>query len=139
MSKDVNATGIAATNGLLLASSMLPFTTAVRPGLPSLKMTTPVAPAAVALSTLTPKLQPPRWISAILPAMAGVKSAAVHPLVELDTGVGGSTKPPAGWSGAFAVPLLVPAFHSSTSLKSCAVGETSLHVGVPTKDEYWNL
>src|SRR4051812_33558273 len=109
MSNDVNDTGIVGTNGLLLASSRLPFTTAVRPGLPSLKMTTPAAPAACALSTFTPKLQPPRWIRAILPANEPVKSDAVHPLVELDVGVGGSTMPPAGCTWApVASPLLVP-------------------------------
>src|SRR3954465_3310654 len=117
MSKDVNATGIVATNGLLLASSMLPFTTAVRPGLPSLKMTTPDAPAAFALSTFTPKLHPPRWTSAIAPGVKPVKSADVHPLGELDVGVGGRTMPPAGCTSALAVPLLVPGFQSVISAK----------------------
>jgi hypothetical protein len=65
MSKDVNDTGIVGTNGLLLASSRLPLSTSVRPGLPSLKMITPVAPAAWAFCTFTPKLHPPRWISAM--------------------------------------------------------------------------
>src|SRR3954464_6789717 len=118
------------TNGLLLASSRLPLITAVRPGLPSLKMTTPVAPAACALSTFTPKLQPPRWISAMWPDIVDEsKSPDVQPLVELDVCVGGRTMPPAGWMLASAVPLLVPGFHSSTRTKSCAVGETSLHIG----------
>jgi hypothetical protein len=60
VSNDVNATGTVGTNGWSFSSSMLPLRTAVRPGLPSLKMITPVAPAACALSTFTPKLQPPR-------------------------------------------------------------------------------
>ena len=54
MSNDVNATGMLATNGLPFASTMLPLNTLVRPGLPSLKMTTPFAPAASAFCTLTP-------------------------------------------------------------------------------------
>src|SRR5215213_599105 len=133
MSNDVNATGIVGTNGLLFASSRLPLMTAVRPGLPSLKMTRPVAPAAWALSTFTPKLHPPRWISARWPAVKLLKSAAVQPLVELEVGVGGRTMPPAGWRSASADPLLVPGFQSVTRVKERAVGETSLHVGVPTK------
>ena len=44
MSKDVNATGMVATNGLPSASTMLPLNAPVRPGLPSLKMTTPGRP-----------------------------------------------------------------------------------------------
>src|SRR4051812_28687219 len=107
MANDVNATGIAGTNGLLLASSRLPFSTAVRPGLPSLKMTTPDAPAAAAFWTFTPKLHAPRWISAIRPAVKPLKSFGLHPLAELEVGVGGSTIPPAGWIAAsLAVPLL---------------------------------
>jgi hypothetical protein len=46
MSKDVKATGIVGTIRLPAASCKLPDRTPVRPGLPSLKMTTPVAPAA---------------------------------------------------------------------------------------------
>src|ERR1700756_3232396 len=107
MSNDVNATGIVGRDGLLFASTRLPFSTAVRPGLPSLKITTPDAPAASAFWTFTPKLHVPRWTSAILPAVKPLKSAALHPLAELEVGVGGSTMPPAGWISAFvAVPLL---------------------------------
>src|SRR4051794_10506786 len=135
MAKDVNATGIVATNGLLLASSMLPLKLAVRPGLPSLKMTTPEAPAAVALSTFTPKLQPPRWTSAILPGVKPVKSAEVQPLVELEVAAGGMTMPPAAWTClSVAVPSLEPGFQSSTRVKLRDVGEISLHVGVPTNE-----
>src|SRR3954466_15091880 len=134
MSNDVNATGTAGTNGVSLASARLPLRTAVRPGLPSLKMTTPVAPLASAFWTFTPKLQPPRWISAILPDMELSKSPALHPLVELEVSVGGRMMPPAGWMSASAEPLLVPGFQSVTRLKLRAVGETSLHVGVPTKE-----
>src|SRR5206468_75043 len=36
-------------------------------------------------------------------------------------------------------PLLVPGFQSLTSVKSRAVGDASLHVGVPTNEEYVNL
>src|SRR5262245_30191404 len=83
-SNEVNATGIDGTNRLLSASNRFPLKLPVRPGLPSLKMTTPDAPAAWALSTLTPKLQPPRWISATRPDVKPLKSAEVQPLVELD-------------------------------------------------------
>ncbi|MCP9965213.1 hypothetical protein LUX57_08735 [Actinomadura madurae] len=43
-------------------------------------MTTADAPAAMALSALTEKKQPPRWISAIRPAGNPAKSSASHPL-----------------------------------------------------------
>src|SRR3954464_9922493 len=100
------------TNGLLLASNRLPLITAVRPGLPSLKMTTPTAPAAWALSTFTPKLHVPRWIRAILPAKPA-KSLGTHPLAELGAGVGGMTVWPAGLTWApVASPWLSPGFHS---------------------------
>src|SRR3954451_16344763 len=136
MANDVKATGTLATNGLPFASTMLPLNTPVRPGLPSLKMTTPTAPAAVALSTFTPKLHPPRWTRAILPVKPA-KSPGLHPLAELGAGVGGMTVPPAGLTWApVASPLLFPGFQSVISVKLRAVGETSLKLGVPTYDEY---
>jgi len=59
----------------------------------------------------------------------------VHPLAELDVGVGGSTMPPAGLTWApVAVPFAVPGFQSLTRVKLRAVGEISLQAGVPTKD-----
>ena len=96
MANVVNATGIVGTNGVPLASTMLMPMTPVRPGLPSLKMTTPLAPAASAFWILTPKLHEPRWINAIWPATNPLKSAPVQPLDELGVGVGGMTMPPAG-------------------------------------------
>src|ERR1700750_271182 len=134
MSKDVNATGIVGTIWLLSASNRLPLNTAVRPGLPSLKMTTPDAPAACALSTFTPKLQPPRWTSAIAPDVKPLKSSEVHPLVELDVSVGGVTMPPGGSTSDSALPLLVPGFQSSTRVKSRAGADVWLIVGVPTNE-----
>src|SRR5919206_4737358 len=92
--KVVNATGMVGTNGVPPASTRLPTSRSVRPGLPSLKMITPVAPAACAFCTFTPKLQPPRWISAILPDTKVPKSDDVHPAVELDDCVGGRMIPP---------------------------------------------
>src|SRR5918911_1713995 len=92
----VNATGMVGTNGVPAASTRLPTSRSVRPGLPSLKMITPVAPAPCAFCTFTPKLQPPRWISAIRPGTKPVKSVELHPLVELDVAVGGRMMPPAG-------------------------------------------
>src|SRR5436190_3784903 len=112
MANVVNATGIVGTNGVPAASTMLPISRSVRPGLPSLKMITPDAPAACAFCTFTPKLQPPRWISAIRPGTRPVKSAAMQPLVELDDGVGGRMIPPAGWIAAVAWPVLAPGPHS---------------------------
>src|SRR5919199_3549956 len=139
MSNDVNATGILATNGSPFASTMLPLNTLVRPGLPSLKMITPTAPAAVAFSTFTPKLHVPRWIRAILPAKP-VKSLGLHPLAELGVGVGGMTVPPAGLTCApIASPWLSPGFQSLISVKLRAVGDASLRLGVPTNDEYVNV
>src|SRR3954453_24076989 len=139
MSNDVNATGMLATNGLPSASTMLPLNTRVRPGvLPSLKMTTPTAPACSALSTFTPKLQVPRWTRAILPANELSKSLGSQPLVEPP--VGGMTVWPAGLTWApVASPWLDPGFQSSISVKLRGVGETSLKVGVPMYDEYVNV
>src|SRR4051795_12471985 len=134
MANDVNATGTLATNGLPFAAPMPPLNTAVRPGLPSLKMTTPAAPAASALSTFTPKLHVPRWIRAILPANELSKSLGSQPLVEPP--VGGMTVWPAGLTWApVASPWLDPGFQSSISVKLRGVGEAWLKVGVPTYEE----
>src|SRR3954454_19583585 len=139
MSNDTNATGMLATNGSPFASTMPPLNTLVRPGLPSLKMITPTAPACVALSTFTPKLHVPRWTRAILPAKP-LKSLGLHPLAELGVGVGGMTVPPAGLTWApVASPWLFPGFQSLISVKLRAVGETSLKLGVPMYDEYVNV
>src|ERR671933_2820483 len=128
MSNDVNATGTVGTNGMLFASSRLPLSRPVRPGLPSLKMTTPDAPAASAFWTFPPKLHVPRWTSAIRPGTNPLKSADVQPLAELGLGVAGMTIPPAAWTWAFvAVPLLVPGFQSVPGTKLRAVGDASLH------------
>ena len=90
MAKDVNATGIVGTD------ERLPPKTFLRPGLPSLKMMTPLAPASWAFWTFWLKVHVPRWISAIRPGTKPLKSAAVHPLAELGVAVGGMTMPPAG-------------------------------------------
>src|SRR3954451_4551064 len=139
MANDVNATGTLATNGLPFASTMLPLNTGVRSGvLPSLKMTTPAACAAWALSTFTPKLHVPRWIRAILPAKELSKSLGSQPLVEPP--VGGMSVWPAGLTWApDASPWLSPGFQSVISVKLRGVGETSLKVGVPMYDEYVNV
>src|SRR5258708_7830395 len=96
VANEVNATGIVGTIRLPEASTMLPLNTPVRPGLPSLKMITPEAPAACAFRTLTPKRHVPRWISATRPGTKPLKSLIVQPLDELGDGVGGMTIPPAG-------------------------------------------
>src|SRR5689334_17482361 len=139
MSNDVNATGMSATNGLPAASTMPPLNTGVRSGvLPSLKMTTPAACAASALSTFTPKLHVPRWIRAILPANELSKSLGAQPLVEPP--VGGMSVWPAGFTWALvASPWLSPGFQSVISAKLRAVGLASLKLGVPMYDEYVNV
>src|SRR5689334_9647280 len=140
MSYEVNATGTLATNGVSFASRRLPLSTAVRPGLPSLKITTPDACAFWALITFTPKLQPPRWISAMLPGVKPAKSSGEQPFVELDVAVGGIARwPVTGCTSASASPLLLPGFQSVWTVNERAVGEVSLHVGVPTNDEYSNV
>src|SRR6516165_825729 len=96
IANDVKTTGIVGTIRLPEAPARLPATTPMRPGLPSLKMITPEAPAASAWTTLTPKLHPPRWISATRPGTKPLKSPVVQPLDELGDGVGGMTMPPAG-------------------------------------------
>src|ERR1051326_5947287 len=115
----VNATGMFGTKGVPPASTMLPMSRPVRlsgdPGLPSLKMITPVAPAPCAFWIFTPKLQPPRWISAIRPGTKPAKSALLHPAVELDRFVGGRMMPPDGWIAAFVIPRLLPGPQSTLS------------------------
>src|SRR3954447_6352463 len=96
MSNDVKATGMLGMIGLSFASCRLPENTEVRPGLPSLNTITPDAPAASAFCTFTPKLQVPRWISAIRPDVKPLKSVAEQPLAELGEAVGGITMPPTG-------------------------------------------
>src|SRR5947207_2958096 len=128
----------------MLAANVVPFASTrlipwspVRPGFPSLKMITPTAPAACAFRTFTPKLQPPRWISAIRPDVKPVKSAGVHPLVELDVGVGGRMMPPAGWIAPVTEPLLGAAVQSSLNVKLIA-GETTLNDGKDVNATYGN-
>ena len=99
-----------------------------------MKISTPAAPAFWALTTFTPKLHVPRWISAILPAGKLAKSADVQPLAELGLGVGGRMMPPTGTTSASAVPLLILGFHVVPSVKVSDVGAVSLSVGEPTKE-----
>jgi uncharacterized protein (AIM24 family) len=47
--------------------------------------------------------------------------------------------PPAGWTSASAMPLLVAGFQSLTRVKFRGAGDVSLHVGVPTNEVYVNL
>src|SRR5215468_9885768 len=120
----VNATGMVGMIGFPDASSRLPITRSVRPGLPSLKMMTPDAPAAWAFWTFTPKKHPPRWISAIRPGAKPLKSLALQPLAEVGDGVGGSTMPPAGCTmPSVTDPVLCPGPHSSLRTKSWETGE----------------
>ena len=101
--------------------------------LPWLKMMTPAAPAAAALSALIRKVQVPRWIRAMLPGTNPAKSEAWQPLAELGVGVAGTTMPPAGCSFAVAEPATGPGLNSVPSPNDCGVGESSCITGVPTK------
>src|SRR5581483_592243 len=71
----------------------VPLITAVRPGCPSLKMSTADAPAFWAFSALSWKVQVPRWISATLPAVKPAKSEASQPALEPGVGGGGNRLP----------------------------------------------
>ena len=68
----------------------MPATAPSRPGWPSLKTTAALAPAASALLALTPKVQVPRWTSAIEPAGKPAKSAASQPEFDVLCGRAGS-------------------------------------------------
>jgi hypothetical protein len=82
-----NATGIVGTD------PRLPMSRPVRSGfvLPSLKMITPVAPAACAFATFWANVQVPRWIRTGWPATSGPKSPGAQPAAELGVVVGGRT------------------------------------------------
>ena len=71
--------------------SPMPLNCPSRPGWPSLKTTTPAAPAMSALRAFTTKSQVPRCTSAMPPAGKSAKSSGSHPLDELGSGVGGIT------------------------------------------------
>ncbi len=74
---------LAPTTGTVTSGApSVPENAAVAPGAPLLKMTTPAAPCCSALSAFVPKVQLPRWISAMAPAGKPLKSAASQPLVE---------------------------------------------------------
>ena len=67
------------------------------------------------------------------PAIELPKSPLVQPLVDVEPdGSWRHDDAAAGRTSESAEPLLEPGLHSSTSMKSCAVGDVSLHVGVPT-------
>ena len=69
----------------------VPTIASVRPGWPSLKMTTAEAPAVCALSALSWNEHVPRWISATRPGTKPAKSAASQPAFdELGVGPGGN-------------------------------------------------
>jgi hypothetical protein len=87
-----------------VSSPSVPVMSSVRPGWPSLKMITAAAPAASALSALTPNVQVPRWISAMLPAVKPAKSAASQPDVEPGW-AGGGIWTSTGCTGAVTSPL----------------------------------
>src|SRR4029079_3980777 len=125
--------------GMCSVPARLPEKRPARPGLPSLKMTAAEAPAASAFATFGAKVQVPRWIRAMLPAVNPAKSEAAQPLAELGAGVAGTTMPPAGWSFAVTEPTTCPGLNSVPIPKLRGVGEFSWNTGVPTKLKYGNL
>ncbi len=81
---------LAPTTGMVTTGPpRVPRTTSVRPGWPSLKITTALALAAWALAALTPNVQVPRWMTATFPSGKPAKSSSSQPLVELGVGSGG--------------------------------------------------
>ena len=69
----------------------VPTIASVRPGWPSLKITTAEAPAVCALSALSWNVHVPRWMSATLPGMNPAKSPGAQPAFdELGVGPGGN-------------------------------------------------
>jgi hypothetical protein len=75
------------TGMVMLGSPRVPGRRSVRSGaFPSLKMTTRTAPAAWAFAAFSPKVQVPRWITAMFPAGKLAKSLASQPLVDPPTG-----------------------------------------------------
>src|SRR5690242_673884 len=118
------------------ADPSVPLNRPVRSGLvlPSLKMITPVAPAAWAFVALIAKVHVPRWISAMLPALKPAKSAGSHPLADDGVSVAGMTVCPTVCTTAVAVGVFSGAgLKSVPGTKVLGVGETTLNVGVPTK------
>ncbi len=106
----------------------------VRPGWPSLKMTTALAPAALALAALRLKSQVPRWTSAMLPDTAAGKSAASQPLDEFGAGAGGISMSVVGTSRPVTSPepengMVVK---SVSSTKVFGVGAVSAKVPGPS-------
>ena len=77
---------------------MTPMRSSLGSTLPSLKMTTPTAPAACAFVAFSRNVHVPRWINATVAARKPAKSPAAHPLVEPPGD--GITIPPAAASGA---------------------------------------
>jgi hypothetical protein len=70
------------TGSVICGGLSVPPKTSVRPALPSLKMMTPIAPAACALSAFWRNVHVPRWMRAIFPETEAGKSEASQPLVE---------------------------------------------------------
>ena len=68
-------------------------------------MITPTAPAALALSALTSKLQKPRWISAMLPAVKPAKSLASQPESVVPSAPAGGNSTSTAWTRAVTSPL----------------------------------
>ena len=110
-----------------------PLKRPVRPGLPSLKITTAEAPAASAFATFWTNVHVPRCIKAMFPGPKPAKSEAEQPLAELGVGVAGTTMPPAGWSFEVVVPTTCPGLKSVPSPNECGVGDSSRITGSPTK------
>ncbi len=79
------------TTGMMMPGApRVPPNASVRPGWPSLKTMTALAPASWASCAFWPNGQVPRWTRAMLPLTKVAKSAASQPLVDPGAGGGGS-------------------------------------------------
>jgi len=119
--------------GIVSLPASDPLRSPVRPGLPSLKITTAEAPAASAFAAFVAKVQVPRWTRAMLPAVKPAKSAAEQPLAELGAGVAGTTIPPAGCTCDVVWPADCPGLNSVPSPNECGSGDSSRITGSPMK------
>src|SRR4051794_11389694 len=72
---------------MVVGAPSVPASTPSRPGWPSLKITTALAPASLAFCALAPKVQVPRCTSAMLPAGKPAKSDAAQPETVAPAGV----------------------------------------------------
>ena len=136
MAKSANTTGI-----VIPVPSPMPLNSPSRPGWPSLKMTTPTAPAAWALRALSTKSHAPRCTRATAPAGNPTKSSGSHPLSELGSGVGGIVTS-TGTTGPVPVPRPPVGAKALTVTSASSLSSTSVSVdwsSVYRKSNGWTV